>query len=270
MEQDDQLLSAAAGRVAERERTQLGAHPTADRMHGYLEGKLDSASRSELQEHLSVCAVCTEELLQLEEFQSGEVSEAELSGAAERWPSVRSRLVAEGLLPGDADKHLPRDPLAWPAFRFPFRVSWALAGLSLVLLVTTLYLAFQVLASRGPKANVAIADLIPMSDSRRTRGGVGPEEVVIPKGADRVLLRLNVLPTESYPSYELEIRDGWKADGRLRWAAAVRDRTHSGNFNVDLEKSFLPEGQYLLRLFGVSGGRHTFLGEYHVRILHER
>jgi hypothetical protein len=135
-------------------------------------------------------------------------------------------------------------------------------------LVTTLYLGFQVRASRSPRVNVFIADLIPATASPVLRGNSSPEDIILPEEADRILLTLNIPPTDSYPSYVLEVCDG-DATGKLRWSTEIRSRTRSGNFNLDLARSFLPEGSYSLRIFGISGGHRDLLGEYHVRILHK-
>jgi len=268
MQQDDELLRVAATRLAGVERSQLGSHPTAARMHDYLEGTLDPATRSELQDHLSVCTACAQELLQLEEFLFSDVPETDLREASKHWPSARSRLVTEGLLSGTVSNRHPGSRIAWPVLRFPVTVNRALAGLSLALLMTTLYLSVQVRASRNPRVNIVIADLIPVTASPALRGN-SSEDITIPAQAERVLLTLNVPPTDPYLSYVVEVRDGWEARAKLRWAKEIKVRAGSGNFNLDVDRNFFPEGAYLLRIWGISGIHREVLGEYHVRIVHK-
>lgn len=270
METNDELLGAALSRWAGAEHEQIRSHPGAAQMQAYLEGALSPAEQSELQEHLSVCTSCAQEVLQLEDFLFGDVTESDLSEASALWPSVRSRLVTAGVLSRTAKEWQTNGRLPWTGSWFPVPVSWALGGLSLVLLVTTLYFGFQVRAYRSPRINTFIADLIPVAASPALRGNTDPQYVSLSEKTDRILLMLNVSSPSSYPSYALEIREGREATGKLVWATKTRDRTRSGNFNVDLERSFLPKGPYSIRVLGLSDGQREVLGEYYLYIQHER
>lgn len=269
MEQDGELLSATATRLARAEREHIDSHPTAARMQAYLEGTLALAEQSELQEHLSVCVSCTQDLLQLKDFLFRGVAEADLSEAWELWPSVRLRLVTAGVLSRTSKARHAGGRVSWTASWLPLPVSWALGGLSVVLLMTTLYFGLQVRAYRSPRINTVVADLIPVTASPALRGNTDPQYVSLSEQTDRILVMLNVSSTSSYSSYELEIREGREATGKLVWATKTRGRTRSGNFNVDLDKSFLTEGPYSIRVFGLSDGQREVLGDYYLYIKHE-
>lgn len=270
METNDELLGAALARWAGTEREQIRSHPSAARMEAYLKGMLTPAEQSELQEHMSVCTSCTQELLQLEAFLLSEVTEADRREASVLWPGIRSRLVAAGTLPRTAKMPPPTERLSRAASWFPVPVSWALGGLSLALLVTTIYFGVQLRGYRSPRVNTIVADLIPVTASPALRGNTNPQHVIFSEQTDRVLLVLNVSSPTSYSSYALEIREGRDANGRLLWATKAQDRTRSGNFNIGLERSFLPEGYYSIRVLGLSRNQRDLLSEYFLYIQHER
>jgi len=270
MEIEDRLLTAALARWAGAEREEIRSHPTAAQMQAYLEGVSPSAEQSELQEHISVCTSCAQELLQLEAFLSSEFTEAEMREASAVWPGVRSRLIGIGVLPRIAETPPPIGRLSHAGSWFPVPVSWALGGLSLALLVTTLYFGVQLRGYRNPRVNTVVADLIPVTASPALRGSTDPQHIVLSGQTDRVLLVLNVSSPSSYSSYGLEIRQGREANGRLLWATKAYGRTRSGNFNVDLDSRFLSEGQYSIRVLGLSPDHRELLGEYYLYIQHER
>ena len=268
MDEEDPLLRTVASRLANEARARPSEHPTGAAIHCYLAGNLDTDSQAELQEHLSGCARCTQEFLDLQELLVTPVTDDDLREAVEVWPRLRSRLVDEGVLPSSAADRRAEARVTGRGARW--RLSWALAASSALLLGTTAYFALQVQLARRPQANVLVIDLVPTTEAPIVRGVDGIEEIVVPDAADRVLLVLNAPADEPSAGYRLEIRDGATDGGALRWASELEGRTRTGNFNLDLPRDFLPDGTYSLRIIDVGGRRQVIVANYHLRIRHER
>lgn len=257
---DEQSFEASVRALAAEGRRDLGPHPAPKDLLDYQAGEGSAAERDRIQEHLSWCPACTRTLLDLESFPDlepfrpeGRLSDGEVAAEWRRFQErTRAAAVAER-----------RTPL--PFFRSPLRRAYALAAVLAVavagLALWTLRLRQEVGELSAPRADVYVADLVPL-DAARERSE-GEEAVQIPSWAGRVLLILSLEADRPYPEYRLEILD---SRGGAVWSRSGVQPRPDGNFTLEVPRRFLSGDACRVRLSGRQGAGWIAVAEYEVRI----
>ncbi|HVT59039.1 MAG TPA: zf-HC2 domain-containing protein [Thermoanaerobaculia bacterium] len=115
-------------------------------------------------------------------------------------------------------------------------------------------------------SNTWVRDVSPAEEVVR---GAAAEPLVVPADAPAATLMLgNPHHRESYPAYEIEIRD---ARGTRVWDdTKARPDPDAHDFAITLERGALAKGDYQIRVFGLPAGRgrepRTLLGSYSIRV----
>lgn len=250
---DDPKLDEAIRRwVAEAD---AGEHPGADRLLRYHLRELPEAEAESVRDHLSLCESCTRQLLGYERFAGGElagepageeISAEELERA---WRQVRDRLGGEGAAP------VPTVPRSW---------FLSAAALAAVLLVAVIGLGvLQVGPSPGRDGGEVVrADLLVESLTPRrgpARGGGPANELRLPGWARRVVVVLAYEAMERHPAYTLSLED---ARGRELWRQEGVPRAPQGHFTLELPRTLLAPGEYVIVLSAEPAGEPTPLARY--------
>lgn len=229
-------------------------HPAPEELLDYHLGDLAAADRERLQDHLVLCAACSRAVLDLDSFphvdparETDRLSEFEL---AADWKRFRERAFAK------------------PAAAARPRLAWALAA---SLLVAALGLSLwgarlreQVRELSGPRADVFVADLVPLGSE--VRGPESVEVVRVPAWADRVLLILNLAGRPAYPEYEARVLG---PGGSAVWSLGGLRPSPDGTFALEVPADLLEGGAHRIRLLGIrdgGAGGAELVAEYGVRL----
>lgn len=218
-------------------------HPAPEELLDYHHGDLAEADRERIQDHLVLCEACSRTVLDLDSFpdvepvrEADRLSEFEL---AADWKRFRERAFAKPVRP-----------------RFP----WAVAASLLVAALGVTWGARQSQQVRelsGPRADVFVADLVPLGSE--VRGPEAGEVVRVPAWADRVLLLLNLARGGAHPEYEVRVL---APDGREVWRRGGLRPSPDGTFALEVPADLLEGGAHRIRLLG--GGETV--AEYGVRL----
>ena len=255
----DPIDEAARIWATEQERA-VTEHPGADQLVDFQEGRLDPAGIQRLREHLASCSTCRQELLLLQEFDSEVADDSTLlptEQATERsWE--RFRAVR-------ADRRSTAGPTeTGPSFRLLMAASLVVAlGVGALLGVT--WVSRDGLAGVADSGSPFIFDLDP-TGTRLLRDAAGVHEVVVPRGMDPLVARLNLSDLTSHDAYEVDVSDG-KGRLALRRDGLVRHRTGSIAFMIP--RSSLPEGTYTVSLTGIDSGERVELATFAFRIRYD-
>lgn len=111
-----------------------------------------------------------------------------------------------------------------------------------------------------PQIDVPIIDLDP--SPVRSGGGEKASRVEVPESAGFLTLILN-FSGEAYPRYEVEILD---RHGRRVWGGQRSRNSGARSLNLTLSRRLIPEGQYLIKLYGLSDGAKGLVADYAVTI----
>lgn len=220
-------------------------HPAPEELLDYHLGDLAAADRERIQDHLVLCEACSRTVLDLDSFpdveparEADRLSEFEL---AADWKRFREQAVAKPVRPA--------------------RLPWALAASLLIAVVGLslwgVRLREQVRELSGPRADVFVADLVPLGS--KVRGPEAGEVVRVPSWADRVLLILNLAARPDYPEYEVRVLG---PDGSAVWSRGGLRPSADGTFALEVPAGLLRGGAYRIRLLG---GSET-VAEYGVRL----
>jgi hypothetical protein len=140
------------------------------------------------------------------------------------------------------------------------RIPWAVAASLIVAAVSLIWgvrQGQQVRELSGPRADVFVADLVPLGSE--VRGPDSVEVVRVPAWADRVLLLLNLAARGAHPEYEVRVLG---PDGRAVWSRGGLRPSPDGTFALEVPADLLEGGPYRIRLLGGS----ELVAEYGVRL----
>jgi hypothetical protein len=213
-----------------------GEHPDPDRLYAYQAGELTPEEDLEIQEHLAVCGLCTELVLDVVSFtappapQEAEPSEFERAAG---WRQLRARLDQDGFF---TRGRRPRHRIAAVAALFLL----AVLGLSIYIL----------------QRPARFQTLEPLESHR---GGPSDVDDVKPP----VTLVLRSLAETSYPEYRAEIR--YRSERTVRRFSRLR-QNKAFEVELKLDGGDLLPGEYTLDLLGLRKGQVEKVAEYGFRI----
>jgi hypothetical protein len=119
--------------------------------------------------------------------------------------------------------------------------------------------------AEAPRVNVHILDLVPLGEGEERRS---VDEATIPADMPAALIILNVEDYDEHSSYELEIHSATAQSTRPRVISGL-SRSEEGNFTLELLQAELPDGRYLMTLFGVTDGQRKVIAEYAAEIAYQ-
>jgi hypothetical protein len=243
---NDLQLDAAIRAVTEEQEEARDRHPTPDDLLGYHLGVLESTERDGVEEHLALCPVCAQVILDFAAFpELGEVDVPPLLA------EPRSGRSAPDLSrPGRPAGRARRLPL----WSYPLAASLLLGTFSLGRWSQT-----HLPSAARPRAGGYFADLAPTENGKRGE----PVTVTIPSWADRLWLLLELGTADQHPRYEALL----EREGRRLWQDTV-ERNANGIFAVEVPREFLSDGRYRIRLSGKTEGGMESLATYDFRIAH--
>lgn len=220
-------------------------HPAPEELLDYHLGDLAEADRERIQDHLVLCEACSRTVLDLDSFpdvdparEADRLAEFEL---AADWKRFREQTAAKRVRPA----------------ALPWAVAASLLVAALGLSLWGVRLREQVRELSGPRADVLVADLVPLGSE--VRGPEAGEVVRVPAWADRVLLILNLAARPDYPEYEVRVLG---PDGREVWSRRGLRPSADGAFALEVPAGLLRGGAHRIRLLG---GSET-VAEYGVRL----
>jgi hypothetical protein len=242
--------------LIEEAKQRAGEHPALDILVEYLAGELDSKEDDLIQDHLAGCRGCVSQLLDIEPLlvpdeASGDVADLELEAA---WRELRSRTAASADRP-------PSRTLRWPEVIAASLLAVTVGSSLWVtqLRRTTSDLRRQVAELSGPQINLPVFYL-----DELTRGpGREPEAIELPSRASYFVLIFASAGIGAFDDYEVRFFDSSGAEA-LRVGGLEADA--GGGVRLGLSRDTLPEGDYLIRLLALDGGRWRPLDEYRRRV----
>ncbi len=119
--------------------------------------------------------------------------------------------------------------------------------------------ASELAALRQPQLNAPIFDILSRKSIQRSGGGTETAVVEVPRTTRNFTLILNGEGQPEYPDYVIEILD---SNDQLIWRGEGLRRSSDRNFVLTLDRAFLSEGPYHLKLYGQKGGRSKGIAEY--------
>ncbi|MDX2000603.1 MAG: hypothetical protein SF066_23020 [Thermoanaerobaculia bacterium] len=216
-------------------------HPGDDEIARYHRDELAPPDRERLADHFVACPECTERLLLRADFDATEtaepLSEFELAAA---WRAVRPRELE------------PARGSRWPLRTLAATFLVAALGLG----IQARQLRQEIAAAQAPELNTPIVDLF--ATERRSSVPRPPAPPVSATSA-RLTLVLNPERRETFPSYELTVRD---ATGEVLYAASGLEKNAYGSFTVTLPRPLLRPPHLSLTLAGLRGSQRETLGEF--------
>lgn len=251
--------------AARRHRGEI--HPAPDELVAYRAGDLTAEEDDRIQEHLTHCRDCARLLLDLAEFEQLPLPPEEVGPVDARaeasWQRLRSRL-GEGEPSKKEEpeteaaavppvRELRARPVVVPVWRRP-AVPWLLAA-GLGLCVVGLGLRVGTLRSEvdrlsAPRLNISFEDLFADGATRSAQ----TEEVPVLRGGGVFV----VTPPAEHAEYEIE---AVSTDGTLV-IRPLRGPAIDGVLTLEIPPSYLREGRYTARLYGIDNGQRQPLGEY--------
>jgi len=255
-------LEESFAALIEESRRTLGDPPSAEELLAYHRGELSGKDAERIREHLAHDPETLDRLLDLAAYTGSpgdpdHLSDEELD---EDWQAISSRLR----LPRRSKVVRRPSPAPW---------QWVERGLAIaaVFAVAVLGLRVWTLSQRvgelsrqltEPRVNEARYELLP--DGRRGGPAVEPSiRISLVEGGAHLTLAL--FDRREYEGYRLEIgAAGSPDDAEPLWSTRNLIRRADNAFELSLSAAFLPPGEYVFRLFGVSD-RDELLATYSVR-----
>lgn len=273
MTEDPRNLARQLERLAQEERRRQGpAHPTLEILGAYRRGELGPEERKSLQDHLAVCAECTEALLELGRFQ--EMMEAdkpmpatfatfEASAETEAsWQAVRARL-------GQRQQPAAPPPPAPVPIRRRISSSRPFQALAAAVLLGLIGLPLWLLLRPGPAPVV----LIQPGAFEITRGpGDARSPISVSLSEAVAVLSLPVPSRGAYTAYRIEILtlkgEPWLTvtPSPVAVAPGPPGTEPPRLVALALPQRALESGEYRLRLVGLQGAREEVLAEHRLRV----
>jgi hypothetical protein len=117
----------------------------------------------------------------------------------------------------------------------------------------------QLAQLRQPAVNAPIYDILPRGSIARAGGRSEMNRIKVPPTTRNFVVILYRDSGQDYPDYALEIVD---QKGQVRWRGEGLKPNRDGNFVMTLDRTFLGEGRYHLKLYGQASGRSRMIAEY--------
>jgi hypothetical protein len=218
----------------------------------------------------------------------------ELSGeTAERFQSFylssarrreKVRFAETLLIHGDRAALVPARPSPWHWFSGPHvALQWSFAATAFVMLAASAYLFRENLALRDQLKQVRAERIAlqrqqsaaPVPPSReltvlsfvlspQMRGGGEIATLALPRGTDRVSLRLT-LELDDFSRYQAALKN--PATNEIVWSS-IKLKSENQSVLLSLPASLLKQQNYTLELMGIpAGGPSAFVGGYPFRVL---
>lgn len=221
------------------DRTRLGEPPTGDEILAYMNGELDEAEKTRVQELLVAYPELARTLAHPfpGEGEGESFSDEELS---KHFAQFQKRVQPKG------------------AGVLPFR--GVMAALAVAAMLALVFGGLLVQARRElarPYVPPEAQDLLP--DGRRG-GGESLERVAA--AGQPFQVRISIADQPEFPAYRLDVVSS--ADQRV-WSSESHARTDSETFSVVMRRG-LPAGRYAIVLVGVDASREQHLDEYAFRV----
>jgi hypothetical protein len=222
-------LALQAGKVLVR-------HPTPEALTAYDAGTLPPEQAEQIREHFMHCRECPELLLDYQKFVAARKGpfgrrDADL---AEAWQELRRRMERKPPLRSASPALLTARALC---------LLFLAATVGLMLWVFSLYGEVRRLGE--PQVNLPVESLAAFHPE-----GGWVRRISVPADAERFLLILSPAENRRDAECRLEIR---AADGRFLWASGPLKKGSDGSFSLGLSRSFLPTGEYRIRLVWNAG-----------------
>jgi hypothetical protein len=240
------------------EGTEETAHPSPDELIAYQSGQLEGETAERLQEHVTYCRRCLDDLLDLEAFVSagqGPPAEAGSFGAASTWRALQPDLGRPVLGPSG----LKRRSLSW--------MPMAAAALLLVSVGLALWGAQQRAQLQNlaegmaqPQANALIVDLFPASAPRGTEAG--EQALELSQGPGFVILVLHLASAVDLEVVEVDLED---TQGGVLWHGQLRISEY-GTLRLGVPQSFLSAGRYRLQVYASATGERRLVEAFSLDI----
>ncbi len=114
----------------------------------------------------------------------------------------------------------------------------------------------------SPQLDIPIVDLDP---GGAIRGGPKEAATLIeaPGTANLITMILNFPGQQQYSSYEVEIID---QRGKQVWRGRSTRQSQANSLNVTIARGLVPDGRYLIKLFGLRNGKKEPVADYPVTI----
>jgi hypothetical protein len=284
----------------------LGCHPNEQELIDYQRGRLDEGEREKIQSHLVQCDDCLAAFKDVSDFfdppRAGEETIGQVD-VKDEWKTFQRRVLTEEFLAAPAPA--PRRTGYSLSGRAMFAlaagvilvigstVGWAFwlrqknqqlakqlqseqtvwaaqvkelerENRRLQEQATTLQeIESQLAELRQPQLNVPIYDIFPRDLTQRSTEEIPVNRIQVPSTAKSFALILNGQGQPTFPDYLIEIVD--RSD-QLTWYGEGLGRDAHGNFVITLNRTFLREEQYRLRLYGRRNERSQRIAEYVVLI----
>jgi hypothetical protein len=258
-----------------------GPCPEEAQLIAYYNGAGDANAREAIASHLTVCAACRETLLDIPHFFNS-AHERESAGLDldREW-----RRFAAASATSESVRGARRTWFQWPM------LAWAsLLGVVILSAVSWFWMQgrlrseiaaaqqragrleqenrslrasreSELAAATRPRLDSALFDLYPRDALDRSGGPRRPKARL--SAAAPAMLILNGAGQAKHPAYAIDIFDShsravWHGDGLVRHP--------DGAYGISFPAGFLRAGDYVLSIFGVTGGARVKLAEYEIAV----
>lgn len=116
---------------------------------------------------------------------------------------------------------------------------------------------------RRPQLNAPLYDVLPQEMTVRSAEGEEVTRIVLSPRERSFTLILNGGGLPPYPKYDMEIRG---RGGKSVWRGTGLRQDGGGNFVLTLDRGFLRDGRYSLKLFGRSAEGTKAVAEYNIHV----
>ncbi len=120
----------------------------------------------------------------------------------------------------------------------------------------------QLAALKEPQVNTTVYDVFPEGIVQRS-GGPVVNQILVPAGTREFTLVLNGEGVPRRSQYIIEIL---RQDGQVLWHGEGLERDRLGSFFVRINRSFLTDGTYRLKIYGATIDPSQMLAEYRLGI----
>jgi anti-sigma factor RsiW len=232
-------------------------HPEPEQLIAYHERRLSPAEADALRTHLTACADCTTQLLELaalfdaEDDPGAEISREEMDAA---WQRQRARFPAAPAA--------PRRPQRTGS---PLRRAWTTAaslGLAASLLAIVALSQWRtIIQLRQAQANPPLVNLAPAGSLRQE--GQAPPELRLSAETQRAWVILNPVTDLQDTFYDVDVV---APDGRVVLPFKDLRRSEANNFRLEIPRDVLMAGDYEVFLLGNNAGRRWILERFDLRV----